>query len=180
MQRDKILYFSSVFICLLWLIYNQIFLQLPPDTGDGIMHFFIAQVSWEDSTFFLHHWGKPLYILLSSPFAQLGFNGTIAFNFLVFYLTVFFAWKMFNHWRISIQLALLFPFFLLFTHDYNVTLLSALTEPLFSLFLLVSTWFLIRKNYVLFAFFIGCLPFLRSEGQLPVLMAFGILILYKE
>ena len=64
------------------------------DPGDGIKHFQIAKYSWDYPSLLLHHWGKPLFTLLSSPFAQLGFNGMIFFNILLFVVCAVFILKI--------------------------------------------------------------------------------------
>ncbi|NNK80780.1 MAG: hypothetical protein HKO93_04710, partial [Flavobacteriales bacterium] len=64
------------------------------DTGDGIAHYQIARFSWSHPELFLHHWGKPLFTLLSSPFAQIGFNGMITFNLICAALTGYYLLKL--------------------------------------------------------------------------------------
>ena len=48
--------------------------------GDSIQHYQIARYSWSDPELLLHHWGKPLFTLFASPFAQLGHWGMSLFN----------------------------------------------------------------------------------------------------
>jgi hypothetical protein len=153
--------------------------EVPVDVGDGIMHFFISQASWQDPNLFLHHWGKPFYILLSSPFSQFGFNGLIVFNILVFSLTILIAYRILQKKGVSIWLQLLFPLVLLKAHDVANTLLGGLTEPLFNLAIITSLYFLLEKKYLWFALIVSFMPFMRSEGQLPMLLAL-ILLVYNR
>jgi hypothetical protein len=166
--------------CVLWLYYNFSLLQTPVDPGDGIQHFFIAQASWYKPILFLDHWGKPLFILLSSTFAQFGLGGMVVFNVLVFVLTVTFAWKILDYFNVNRFFALSFPFFLLLTQDYSNTLLGGLTEPLFSLLLMIAIWFWIKEKCFFFAIFIGLLLFSRSEGMLPIVLGFLLLTYTKH
>jgi hypothetical protein len=154
--------------------------EVPTDTGDGIMHFFISQASWNNPSLFLDHWGKPLFILLSSPFAQFGFNGMVAFNILVFLLTVLLSNYIFFKQKTSAWISLLFPLVLLKTYDVSSTVLGGLTEPLFNLALVAALYLLLERKYLWFALLVSFLPFMRSEGQLPIVLAFSILILLKE
>lgn len=163
-----------------WLVYNQSLLLAPANTGDGLLHFFISQVSWEDPTFLLNHWGKPLFVLLSCTFAQIGYGGMFLFNVLVFLFTTVFAWFILKKLKVNPGLALCFPFLLLLTFDYTITVSAGLTEPLFSLFLVVGCWYLLQSSYTSAAFIIGCLPFLRSEGQLTVLLFLFFLIYARQ
>ena len=57
------------------------------ESGDGIQHYQIARYAWQHHELFLHSWGKPLFTLLSSPFAQLGIWGMTIFNALCFVAT---------------------------------------------------------------------------------------------
>ncbi len=173
-------YLATLLFCVAWLAYNYSLLQTPVDPGDGIQHIFIAQASWYKPILFLDHWGKPLFILLSSAFAQFGFGGMVVFNILVFILTVIFAWKILHHFKVNRHYALSFPFFLLLTQDYSNTLLGGLTEPLFSLLLVIATWFWIKEKFVFFAIFIGLLLFSRSEGMLPLVLGFLLLTYTKH
>jgi len=50
------------------------------ESGDAISHYQLSRYSWKYPLHLLDHWGKPLFTLLSSPFAQLGFNGYLAFG----------------------------------------------------------------------------------------------------
>lgn len=153
--------------------------EVPADVGDGISHFFISQASWSDPTLFLHHWGKPFYILLSSPFSQFGFNGLVIFNTIVFAFTVLVGYKILQLKNVSIWLQILFPLILLTAHDIANTILGGLTEPLFNLAAILGLYFLLNKQFFWFALIVSFMPFMRSEGQLPVLLAI-ILLVYNR
>lgn len=180
MFHKSYLPFITLTITLFWLIFTSYFNEIPPDTGDGIMHFYISQASWSNPELFLDHWGKPLFILLSSPFAQLGFSGIIFFQLLTYFLTCFFSFKILKKLEVSPFLICLFPFFLVLTSEYTNTILSALTEPLFNLFIVVASWLLLNKKWILFTIVLSFTPYLRSEGQLCILIALFILLVYKQ
>lgn len=170
----------ALFLCINWIFWQNYFNQLPSDIGDGIMHYFISNAVWSDPINLLDHWGKPFYILLSCTFSLLGMKGIILYNILVFLFTVWIGWKIMDHLKMAEVWKVSFPFFLILTAEYATTLLSALTEPTFSLFFLAGTWFFLQRKWALFAIFMGILPFCRSEGQLAILMAAGILVLYRQ
>jgi hypothetical protein len=144
------------------------------------MHFFISEASWSKPSLFLDHWGKPLFTLLSSPFSQFGYSGIIGFNILVFVFTVLVGWRILRNFNCHWSWSLAFPFLLLASNQYNITVLNGLTEPLFSLFLVSGMLFLQEKKWLLTALVIGCLPFLRSEGQLPFVLILAVLLVRKE
>jgi len=153
---------------------------VPVDVGDGIMHFYISQASWLKPELFLHHWGKPFFILLSSGFAQFGLNGVVVFNVLVFFFTCLFAFKIADKKEISNWITALFPLLLLQASDYTSTVLAGLTEPLFNLALMASFLLFIHKKFLWFAVLVSLMPFMRSEGQLPLMLAVIMLIIHKQ
>lgn len=154
--------------------------EQPPNTGDGLIHFFISEASWSNPILFLHHWGKPIFTLLSSPFSQFGYGGIVFFNVVVFTLTVILAWKILDYYKIHKSLSILFPVVLFSIPDVYETLLSGLTEPLFNLILITSFFTLIKKRFILFAILVSLLPFCRSEGQLVILLAIPLLSYFKQ
>tara|TARA_R110000737_G_scaffold151521_1_gene180841 strand:- start:54369 stop:55775 length:1407 start_codon:yes stop_codon:yes gene_type:complete len=163
-----------------WLVYNQNLLLAPVDTGDGLLHFFISQASWENPHYFLDHWGKPLFTLLTSPFAQMDYDGMFLFNLFVFIGTTVFGWLILNKLNVNKGFAICFPLFLLLTNDYTRTISAGLTEPLFSFFLVFGSWLWLRSSYLSTAFVVGCLLFQRSEGQLTVLLFLPLLIYARQ
>ena len=50
--------------------------------ADSFMHYYFAKYAFEQPHLLLDHWGKPLFTLMSAPFAQLGFIGIRVFNIL--------------------------------------------------------------------------------------------------
>ncbi|MEY4604561.1 MAG: hypothetical protein RIT43_1853 [Bacteroidota bacterium] len=174
-MRSATLLFASF-----WLLYVGFSNEVPADPGDGIMHFFYAQASWSDPLLFLHHWGKPVFILLSSGFAQFGFSGMLVFNVLVFSLMVCIGYIIFDHYECNRWLQSTFPILLLTANDIPVTITGGLTEPLFNLALFLAFYLFIKEKYAFFALLVSWMPFLRSEGQLVVLIALALLLWKRE
>ena len=170
----------TITFSLLWLVLIHFLNELPLDVGDGIMHFNISQASWTDPQLFIHHWGKPLFILLSSTFAQFGMDGMVLFNMIIFFLTVLIGWKILNHFEIPNIVQASFPLILLSIFDYTNSILAGLTEPIFGLFILESAWLIITKRWNWFAILVSFTPFLRSEGQLAIVLGIIILLLSKQ
>lgn len=179
-KKEDIAKLLTFAFCVGWLVIIHNYNYGPVDAGDGLLHFNISQASWSNPVLFLEHWGKPFFILLSSSFAQFGIGGIVYFNIIVFGITVVFAWKILKHFSIPYGVQCLFPLLLITLFDYSSTILAGLTEPLFSMFLMISSWLLITKRWMWFAIIISLLPFMRSEGQLPVLLAFLILLFLKQ
>jgi hypothetical protein len=170
---------ATLFFTCLWLLYVGFSGEVPADPGDGVMHFFYAQASWSDPSLFLNHWGKPLFILLSSGFAQFGFSGMIVFNVVVFAATVWTGYRILDRYRCSRWLQSIFPLLLVLANDVTVTIIGGLTEPLFNLVLVFAYFLFLKGRYGLFAVLISFMPFLRSEGQLVVIIAL-VLLFWKR
>lgn len=179
-RNTSFLKYIVLAFCVVWLVYFMLNNEIPTDPGDGIMHFFIAQGSWYQPELFLHHWGKPFFILVSSPFAQFGFNGMVVFNILVFTSTSLIAFRILSKLGVSVWLQILFPLVLLVAHDISETLLGGMTEPLFNLALMLALLLLQEKKFIWFAIVLSLMPFMRSEGQLPVLLGFFLLLYNKS
>jgi hypothetical protein len=164
----------------LWLYWLFVQRRLPADVGDGIQHFFYAQAVFSDPVHALNHWAKPLFTLLASPFAQLGFQGMVLFNGVVFFVTALIARMVLVHMRTPIVWQAVFPLLLLISGDYVMTVIAGLTEPLFNLVMMLAVLFLVRKQTVAFALAVSFLPYLRSEGQLPVILAVAVLLVLNR
>lgn len=131
------------------------------EVGDGIQHHMIARHAWEHPTLFLHHWGKPLYTLFSSPFAQLGYWGGAVFNALCFIGTCWAADGLLR--RMGLAARLLFPPVVLFAPVYGLQVFEGMTEIFFALLAMVALRFAMDQRPQLFAITVSFLPFSRPE-----------------
>jgi hypothetical protein len=147
------------------------------DPGDGILHYQISRFSWESPELFLHHWGKPFFTLVSSPFAQFGLAGTAFFNILCAAFSAWFAYLVSRHFKLSFS-ELAIPF-LFFAPVYFPALNSGLTEPFFGLMVILPVYLLLKKKYALAAILLSFLPFIRSEGFLIIPFA-GLYLAYHR
>ncbi len=143
--------------------------------GDHFTHFKLAQWGWKYPYLLFKHWGKPLFTILVSPFAQLGINYARLFNLLVGLSTAWFAWqlsqalKLKNSW-LTVLLVLLTPV-------YFSLMFSVMTEPLHSLFLVLAIWLFFKNRAAWSAVAISFLPIIRTESVvlIPIfLLAFGL------
>lgn len=149
-------------------------------SADGLSHYKLARYSFEYPELFLDHWGKPVFTLLSSPFAQFGLKSMKLFNVLIASLTAFFGSRLAQHlgYRNSYVVALL----VLFAPIYAVVIPSTLTEILFSFVLILSLYFFQIRLIINSSVILSFLPFVRIEGiiLLPLFaVAYGSLKYYK-
>ncbi len=144
--------------------------------GDTFAHFLISKYALIHPELFFDHWGKPLFTIASSLFAQLGIKGMVLFNVLCAVLTVL---VLLLDVRTKQETAL-GVFALILAPYYTSLHISGLTEPLFALMLCISVISLINKRYLFSALLTGSLLFVRTEGILFVGMASLIFLFYKK
>ncbi len=178
--RYKLLQLISVVLSLSYLLWAVFASEIPFDTSDGLQHFAISYESWKNADYFLNNWGKPLYVLLSSPFAQFGYEAFTLFNVTVFLGTVLLLFSIFEHFRIRGVMPLLTPFILLSIPDYTGVIIGGMTEPFFGFLLVLMLWSAIKEKWIFFAIVASFIPFSRNEGMLILLMAPILLAIFKQ
>lgn len=144
--------------------------------GDTYAHFLISKYSWSYPELFFDHWGKPVFTILTFPFSQFGIRGIVFFNVFCGLLTslmVFLTLKKLEKDRFATFALLLSPFF-------AAIHVSGLTEPLFALALILTVYFLANKDFFKWAFLIGLLPFIRTEGVLIFGLGTAVLLLKRD
>lgn len=163
MQKERFV-FSVVgsFFILFFLL--ALFSDGTYEHGDSIQHYLISKYAFTHPRLFFHHWGKPFFTLLSSPFSQFGFIGICFFNILSAVITAYIVYCICD--LLKMQQSHFSVFFVLFTPIYTVTLISGLTEPMFSLMLSLSILMCLKNRFSFAAILISFLPFVRSEGFL--------------
>lgn len=147
------------------------------DTGDGITHYEIARWSWKHPELFLHHWGKPFFTLLCSPFAQFGYKGAVFFNILCHVGTAWLTWRIADRMKLPYSY-LAGPLLIFAPLSWGVAQ-SGLTEPLFALTLMAAIYFITSGKNNIAALIISLLPFTRSEGFL-IAPLFGLFFLLRK
>ncbi|MFT6384975.1 MAG: hypothetical protein ACJAQR_001813, partial [Bacteroidia bacterium] len=71
MKKDYIIWTAIILLDIV-LVY---FVPNTFDNGDSIKHYIEAHQAWHTPHYFLDMWSKPIFILLASPFASLGWWG---------------------------------------------------------------------------------------------------------
>lgn len=179
METAQINRYIRVIFALLFFVLSAIALLSEGifDTGDGILHYQIARWSWKHPELLLHHWGKPVYTLLASPFAQFGYKGVVMFNMLCHLGAAWLTWRIAV--RMKLPHATLAPFLVLFTPISWGVWQSGLTEPLFAVTLMSGIYFIVAGRYRTSALLLSLLPFIRTEGYL-LLPLFALFFLLRR
>jgi len=145
------------------------------DAGDSVFHYLYAKYAPLHPALYFDHWAKPVFVLLSSPFAQFGFMGMKVFNASVSLGTIYLTWCTAErlYGRPTLPAALM----LMCAPLFFVLSFSGLTEPLFALFVISGVYLAARKQYWAAGLLISFLPFVRSEGLL-FMGVFGLYLLF--
>jgi hypothetical protein len=145
------------------------------DAGDSIVHFQIARWAFIHPENFLSHWGKPIFTLLASPFAQFGFAGMKVMQCLLATAIGWLAWRSAH--KLRLPMAWLAPIFTLAAPEFFLAQLSGLTEPLFAFTLLLGTFLFLHERPYWAAIALSFLPHVRTEGALlvPIFVVFALL-----
>ncbi len=142
--------------------------------ADSLTHYKFSRYSWLYPEFLLHHWGKPVFTLLSSPFAQFGHGGVSVFNLLAGLGSGWFAWLSAR--RLGYPNRLLLPFLLFFAPVYTFFIISGQVEVLFGLFVIATAYLCLDKKYFWAAVLISFSPLVRTEGII-IIPVFGLFFL---
>ncbi len=177
LTEQKIAQFTFVLISIACLL-TAIFTNGNGTGGDSISHFICAKFSWQQPILFFNHWGKPLFTILASPFAQFGFTGMKIFNVLCAIFAAHLA--SLTAKRLGYENWYWTGILVLAASMYFTIMLSGYTEPLSALVLILSIyfWFDEKPNWSLSI--ASLLPFVRSEGLIILLVFSTYLILINQ
>lgn len=138
------------------------------------MHYLFSHYAFAHPENFLDHWAKPLFVLLSSPFAYFGFKGMILFNVICTTLTALTTYHIGKNLKLKYPL-LIFPMFLGAPLFFQL-IFSGLTEYLFALITVLGIYLIQINKATTAILLVSFLPMVRSEG-LIVIGVFGIYLL---
>jgi len=146
--------------------------------GDSTTHYLYARLAWSKPVYFLNHWAKPFFTLVSSPFAQLGIKGLMLFNVCCTLLAAWLAGLcakelQAKHWYWT-------PIFVVAMPLILPVSLSGLTEPFSALLLIVSVYYFLKEKLVFALILASFLPFVRSEGLVMLAVFFSLLMFKKK
>ncbi len=160
MRKAQSLFFLIPLFVFTWIAANSSRLA---GGEDGVMHHLFARYVPQHPSNLLDHWAKPLYVLLSVPFAQFGMMGSLFFNVLLASLT---SWLLYRTAKnLCLSNPWLAPILLFSSTMYFYCVPSGITEILFGFLLTWAFYESSRKNYMLAAIIVSFLPFARSEGN---------------
>jgi len=168
MKRLPERWFPALVVVILLVFFTALSLSSDGYFGgaDNISHYHISHFAFKYPWLFLDAWGRPLYTLISAPFAQFGLQGAKLLNVLLGVATAWLAFRAAQRLRIRPALAALF--FVCFTPLYFAMMPTALTEILFGFLMLLGIILFLKGKYISSAIVLSFLPFARTEGYLLI------------
>jgi len=130
--------------------------------ADSITHYQISKYSWEHDYLLIDQWGKPVFTILFSPIAQLGFKAVVLANIALVFLGAFWAMGIASDLRM--KRPWLVALVVLWLPVVAGNSIAALTEMICSLFLIYYLRMALKERFILGGIVLGFMPFARSEG----------------
>ena len=147
------------------------------DSGDSILHYLYSKQAFHYPKYFMDHWAKPVFVLLSAPFAYWGWEAMKLFNTVCILASTYFTFLLFKQYNFNKWYAVLLCFA---APQFFLVQSSGLTEPLFTLFLIAIIYYLKEDKIALAMLLLSFLPFIRSEGWVISLILFVYLVANKK
>jgi hypothetical protein len=176
-QSDKLFYIITAILFVVAVIV-VFFTEGTNGSGDSVSHFMIAHFAWKHPYLFFDHWGKPLFTMLSSPFAFFGMKGLKLFNVLLSFTSLMIIHtlaKRFHHTKVLWIL----PIYFCAPEGVNV-MFSGLTEPLFACLFALAVYLLVTKKQALAIVVVSFLPLSRSEGLIILIVFVLYFLIHKK
>ena len=181
MNQNKIEHYLLVIVCL---VLSAFLILLTSQSmglsggSDSYGHYLIARNTWNHPSLFLDQWGKPLYNLIASPFAQFGLNGVICLNILCLIISGLLVYKI--TYKLNLKFAFLGFLLTVLSPVFLDNTISSLTEPLCALLVILTIFLFVFEKYTLTAVLAGFLPYSRSEGFIVLAIVAITLIIIKK
>lgn len=143
--------------------------------ADNIAHYFAAHYGWKYPKLLFDHWSKPVFTILSSPFAQFGINGIRIYNLLLGLAGGYFAYRTSN--ILGVKSAFISLIFCILAPVYFILMFTSLTEISFAFFITLGVYLFFSEKIHWSAIVISFIPIIRTEGVilLPLFaLAYGL------
>lgn len=161
-NRKEVLWVLFLLGCVAaYLGYYVINMEWISGGGDSYSHYQMAKHAYKYPENLLHHWGKPMFTLLASPFAQFGLKGVEFYNLTCYLLAAWFAYKTAK--VLNYPLPWWAVIMVMFTPQVFETSFSSLTEPTAAVILMSSTFLFATRRFVWGAVVASFLLMVRTE-----------------
>jgi hypothetical protein len=130
--------------------------------ADTFVHYQMSRYSWIHHELLLNQWGKPVFTVLFSPIAQLGLQAVVWTNLALIFLEAFLVLKIAN--QLQLKRSWIAPLLFLTCPVVFDNAVSALTEIICALFLILFIHWSLKGKFWIGALVLSFMPFARSEG----------------
>lgn len=160
------------------LVYVALYATKHYADSESVNHYFIVESIFTNPKMALDHWGKPLFIALSSLFTFFGEKGVMIFNVLIMLMSGYFGAKLAKN--LGAKFGFFVPILILFAPVYYPFAQSCLTEPLFGFVAVFSAYLFSVKKYSWATIVISFIIYSRSEGMLFLPIYAMALVIKKQ
>jgi hypothetical protein len=150
----------------------------PLDPEESTQHYLLTHELKQHPDILFIGWQRPLFSILSYPFATNNFEEFKFFNILLVLGTSYITYSLAR--LLKKQNSYIVLIFTIFSPMYFGGALSGLTEILFSFLLISAIYLYINKRFTMSLIVISFLPFARQEGFVVILIMFLLLLLEKR
>lgn len=173
MKRSAIIWIAILVVDLILVFLNKSTF----DSGDSVLHFIESNQAWQSPEYFMDMWSKPVFVLLSSPFATLGWWGMKLFNSLCMLGSAYLCYKIFIEFKFNGWWGVFISFF---AYSFFLVQSSGLTEPLFTFCLTAIILLEIKDKTAWSMVILSFLPFVRAEGWIIGIIVLVYLLLSRK
>lgn len=145
--------------------------------ADTAGHYLSSHWAFAHPAYLLNHWSKPIFTLLSAPFAAVGFKTFQLFNILFGIATGYLSYLVAK--ELKMKSPLLAIVICCFTPIFMISLFSGLTEILFAFVAILASYLLIKERYAWGAVVVSFLPLIRYEAVV-LLPVYAIFLINKK
>ena len=172
-NSNTILWITIIIVDLLLVFLNQ----STHDNGDSVLHYLQAHQAFQTPDLFVEMWAKPIFVLLASPLASLGWWGMKLFISFCIIGSAYLTYLLFKEFKFAKWWA---PFLCFFAYSFFLIQSSGLTEPLFAVFLIAIVYFEVKDKTALALTLLSFLPFVRAEGWVVALIIIVYILASKK
>lgn len=145
--------------------------------AESIWHYNYSHFAFKYPHFLFNSWAKPVFTLLSAPFALFGFKAMQLFNILLAIVAGLFSYLVAK--ELKMKQPILAIILCCFTPVFTYNIFSGLTEILFALITITTTYLLLKNRYVLASVIVSFLPLVRSEG-IFLIPIYAFFLVYRK
>ncbi len=164
-------------IILLYIL-NFVFAEGFNGGADTISHYHISKFSWVYPELLMDQWGKPIFNILMSPFANMGFKMVVFVNILLIFFNAYLGFCIAK--LLQLNKAHWVAWLYLLTPIVIGNSFSSLTEPICSLFLIGFIYLALKEKWILASISLSFMPFARSEGFVILMLVFIFYVFSKR